>query len=269
MGVTVLYGAGIRRLHLAGRPFPRGRVAAFASGMAVLVIALASPLDAYADVSFPAHMAQHLLLAMLAPPLLALGSPITLALRACSADARRRVLVPLLRSRVAAFLARPLVGWIAFVSVPFVVHLSPLFDAALRSDGLHALEHLLWLAAALVYWWPIVGRDPTPHPIAYPVRLLSLVTTMPAQAFLALAIYSASEPLYPTYAGLPPPWGGAPVDDQRAAAVMMWILGNLVTIVAIVVVARAWRREDEARQRRIEGRGDGAASTRVASSAGA
>jgi putative membrane protein len=270
-GVLLLYAGGVRRLRRAGRPLPRDRVIAFACGMAALVIALASPLDAYADVSFAVHMAQHLLLALVAPPLLALGSPIRLALRASSPEARRRLLVPLLRSRPASVLSLPLVGWALFVSVPFFVHLSPLFDAALRRDGLHALEHAIWLAAALIYWWPVVGRDPTPHPVGYPARLLSLTMTMPAQAFLALAIYTASAPLYPSYLHVPAPWGAEALADQRAAAVMMWVAGNLIIVVAIALVAAAWRRDDDARQRRLERRDADAdtAAQRLASSAGA
>ena len=263
-GASLAYAAGVRRVRRGGGRFPRRRVTAFAAGIAVLVVALASPVDAYAEASFPVHMAQHLLLTLAAPPLLALGAPIALALRASTARTRRTYLVPALRSRPVAILARPVVGWALFVSVPFVVHLTPLFDAALRSSPIHALEHLLWLATALVYWWPIVGTDPIPRPPSYAGRLLSLAMAMPAQSFLALIIYNAASPLYPTYAALPPPWGASILDDQRSAAVMMWVLGNLAMVLAIVAVASGWRRDEDARQRREEEREDRAA--RLASS---
>ena len=253
------YAAGLIRLRRTGRTMPRGAAAAFFAGLAVLALALVSPVDAYADVSFSTHMAQHLLLTMLAPPLLALGAPITLALRAASARVGRRVSVAL-RSRAVTFLARPVVGWLLFVGVSYVVHLSPLFDAALRSNPVHAFEHVLWLSVAFIYWWPIVGRDPSPHPMRYPVRLLSLFLAMPAMSFLAVAIYTGSTPMYGTYASLPAPWGPAALASQRDAAVTMWFVGNLGFVLAMLVVAAAWKRDDDARQRRVEAREDAAAA---------
>jgi putative copper resistance protein D len=99
-----------------------------------------------------------------------------------------------------------------------------------------------------------VGRDPSAHPVSYPVRLLSLFLAMPAMSFLALAIYSATVPLYGEYASLPAPWGPSALSDQRAGATMMWLAGNLSLVVAMLVVAAAWKREEDARQRRLEAR---------------
>jgi cytochrome c oxidase assembly factor CtaG len=251
-----LYGMGLRRAARAGTPHPRRAAVAFFAGLTVVALALASPIDAYAEVSFSFHMAQHLLLTLLAPPLLALGAPITLALRSTRPQTAR-LLSRLLRSVPAVVLSDPVVGWALFVGVALVIHLTPLFDLALRSSGAHALEHALWLAAALVYWWPIVGRDPTAHPMGYPVRLLSLFLAMPAMSFLALAIYSARGPLYDGYATLPAPWGPSALADQRAGATMMWLVGNLALVLAMLIVATAWKRDDDARQHRLEARAAG------------
>jgi putative membrane protein len=251
-----LYGMGLRRAARSGTPHPHSSAVAFFAGLAVVALALASPIDAYAEASFSVHMAQHLLLTLLAPPLLALGAPITLALRA-TRPATAKLISRLLRSQVAVVLGSPVVGWVLFVGVGFVIHLTPLFDLALRSPAIHALEHALWLGAALVYWWPIVGRDPTPHPMSHPVRLLSLFLAMPAMSFLALAIYSARAPLYDGYASLPAPWGPAALADQRGGATMMWLVGNLALVVAMLIVAAAWKREEDARQRRLEARMSG------------
>lgn len=256
VAAAVWYGAGVRRLSRAGRPWPRARLLVFASGLGAIAIALVSPIDAYADVSFSVHMAQHLLLTLVAPPLLALGAPLTLALRSASSETRRRYLVPVLHSRGASFLSRPVIGWALFVLVPFVVHLSPLFDAALRNSVVHAGEHMLWLSAALLYWWPIVGSDPTPRPVAYPVRLLSLFLVIPAQSFLALALFAAEAPLYPAYAGLPAPWGPNALADQQGAAAIMWLAGNFAMVAAMLLAASAWKRHDDDRQRRLEDRED-------------
>jgi putative membrane protein len=251
-----LYGMGLRRAARAGTPHPRRAAVAFFAGLTVVALALASPIDAYAEVSFSVHMAQHLLLTLLAPPLLAVGAPITLALRSTRPQTAR-LLSRLLRSVPAVVLSDPVVGWALFVGVALVIHLTPLFDLALRSSGAHALEHALWLAAALVYWWPIVGRDPSAHPVSYPVRLLSLFLAMPAMSFLALTIYSATGPLYGEYASLPAPWGPSALADQRAGATMMWLVGNLALVLAMLIVATAWKRDDDARQRRLEARAPG------------
>jgi putative membrane protein len=248
-----LYWLGLRRAARAGTPHPRHFAVAFFAGLAMVALALISPIDAYADASFSVHMVQHLLLTLLAPPLLALGSPIALALRA-TRPATAKILSRLLRSDLAVVLSNPVVGWTLFVGVGFAIHLTSLFDLALRSTVVHALEHVLWLGAALVYWWPIVGRDPSAHPVSYPVRLLSLFLAMPVMSFLALAIYSATVPLYAEYASLPAPWGPSALSDQRAGATMMWLAGNLSLVVAMLVVAAAWKREEDARQRRLEAR---------------
>ena len=250
-----LYAAGVLRARRSAKPWASSRTAWFAAGWIALAVALLSPVDAYADVSLAVHMSQHLILTLLAPPLLALGAPITLALRTGSPTVVGAT-TAVLRSRIARFLANPIVGWALFVGVPVVIHASRLFDLALRSGGWHAVEHGVWLGAALVYWWPIVGVDPNPHPVAYPVRLLSMLLAMPAMSFLAIAIYTASTPLYLTYAQLPAPWGPGALGDQRDAAVLMWLAGNLAMLIAMLLVAAAWKRDDDTRQRRIEERED-------------
>ena len=164
LGVGSAYLAGCVRARRLGRSFPARRPIAFATGWVALVLALVSPVDVYADVSFTVHMLQHLLLTFVAPPLLALGAPITLALATLPTRGARS-LAGVLRSRGARVLGNPVVGWALFVGVPIAVHGSRLFDVALTSSGWHALEHAAWVGAALVYWWPIVGVDPSPHPV--------------------------------------------------------------------------------------------------------
>jgi putative membrane protein len=255
LGAGSLYAAGLLRLRRAGTSFPFRWAVAFWFGLGVLAVALLSPVDVYADASFSVHMAQHLLLTFVAPPLLALGAPITLALRASSPTTGRRI-GRVLRSPLGRFLSNPIVGWSLFVGVPFAIHLSPLFDASLRSTPVHAFEHALWIGAALIYWWPIVGRDPSPHPVSYPARMLSLFLAMPLMSFLALALYQGSSPLYPSYAALPAPWGPRALTEQRWAAVQMWLAGNLALMIAILVVAVVWKHAEDEGQRRLEARID-------------
>jgi putative copper resistance protein D len=254
------YLAGVRRLRRTGVAWRTGRTAAFLSGLVAVLLALASPIDAYAEVRFSVHMAQHVLLMLVAPPLLALGAPITLGLRGASPWARRRLWQPLIRSRAATWLSNPVVGWVLFAAGPFALHFSPIYQASMGSAWIHALEHALFLGIGLVYWWPLVGADPSPHRVSYPVRIFSLLLAIPAGGFLSLALFSETSPLYAWYAALPAPWSGT-VPDQRTAAALMWVVGGAILVVAVLFEAAAWRRAEEARQRRAEDgadrRGDG------------
>lgn len=256
-GAGLLYLAGVRRLNRAGSPPPWSRSAAFFAGLVVALLSVVSPVDAYADVRFSAHVLQHLVMVFVAAPLLLLGAPVSLALRASTPEARRRFLLPVLHGRWASTLGRPAVAWAMFASVQFGVHLSPLYEQALESDLVHALEHALFLFAGLAFWWPVVGRDPVPHRMGYPARLLYLALAMPVEAVLGVVILSASEPLYPHYASLPAPWGPSALSDQGDAGAIMWILGSLALVVAGLLVAGAWMRDETARQRRLEARLDG------------
>ena len=260
MATGVLYALGLRRLS-SGPRFPPGRVVAFYGGLAATLVAVASPVDTYANVSFSDHMVQHILLLFVAAPLFALGTPVTLALRAARSSTRKRRILPVLHSLPVRVLSHPLVALGLFTVIQYVTHLTSLYNLALRSDPVHELEHALYLGTALLFWWPVVGLDPAPHRMSHPARLLYLVAAMPLEAFLAVALLSASP--YPHYLALPPPWGGAAaVADQSAAAAFMWIAGDLSTLIAALLVAAAWFRHDEARQRRIEADIDRLAATR-------
>jgi putative copper resistance protein D len=248
-----LYAAGVRRVGRAGRgpSWPASRTWAFAAGLAVTAIALVSPVDVYAEVSFSAHMLQHVLLMMAAAPLFALGAPITLALRASTPDTRRRLLLPILHSRAIAFLTHPVVAFVLFAGVQYVSHFTGFYEAALESGTVHYLEHAVYVGTALLFWWAVVGLDPAPRKLSHPARLLYLVAAMPVEAFLSVALLSARP--YAAYAALPPPWGGAAaVADQSSAAAIMWIAGDLTMLIAALLTAGAWLRREQTRQRRIE-----------------
>ena len=120
-----------------------------------------------------------------------LGAPITLVLRASTPAVRRRWVLPVLHSRVVRVIGHPLVAWLLFTAVMWGSHLTPLFDAALENEWLHDVEHLLYLAVGLLFWWPVVGLDPSPYRMSYPARFLYLFLQMPQNTFLALTIYSA------------------------------------------------------------------------------
>ena len=247
-----LYALGLRRVRRPP-PFPPARVVAFYGGLAAAAVALLSPLDAYSGASLTAHMLQHVVLMFVAAPLLVLGAPVTLALRALGPGARKGFLLPVLHSRAVSALAHPVVAWVLFALAQYLTHFTGFYDAALESPLLHAVEHGVYLGVALLFWWPVVAADPVPRKLSFPARLLYLVLAMPLEAFIGVAILSADSVLYPHYETLAAPWGGAAaLADQGRAGALMWITGDLVALTAGLLVAAAWFRHDEARQRRIE-----------------
>jgi putative copper resistance protein D len=237
----VLYLRGVGRVQRPDRRLAN-RAACFLGGLAALWLALQSPIDSYADVRLSVHMVQHLLLTMVAAPLLVLGAPVTLLLRAASPAFRRRWVLPLLHSRPVRVLSTPVVCWAQFALVLWVSHFSPLYDAAVRNAGIHVLEHLLYVASAVLFWSPVVGVDPSPKRLSHPARLLYLFLAMPQASFLGLAMWGSSRVLYPAYQAA---LGPAALDDQRLAGTIMGSAGMLVMVPALGLVLLDWLAREE------------------------
>jgi putative copper resistance protein D len=245
--------ASVARAHPRS-PVPRRRVLAWDAGMAVLFVALQSPIATYDTTLFSVHMVQHLLLMMVAAPLLALGAPVTLLLRVVRPEVRRRFVLPILHSRPVRLLSFPVIAWVLFAGVSYVAHFSPLFDAALESEPMHVLEHGLFLGTALLFWWPVIGADPSPWRMPHAARVLYVFLGMPWSSFLALAIFSAPGVLYPHHARLQRDWGPSPLADQQLAGGIMWVGGDGLFLVAVVAMVAAWMRAEEAEGRRVDAR---------------
>ena len=259
LGIAIAIGWwlwAIRRVDAAHptNPVPRRRTVAFLAGMLALAFALLSGIDQYDTTLFAVHMVQHVLLMLVAAPLLALAAPITLILRVSSPATRRRWVLPVLHSRIVRVLAHPVVAWVTFAAMMWAVHFSPLFDASLENTLVHDLEHAVFLAGALLFWWPAVALDPAPWRMGHPARIGYLFTQMTQNTFLAVVILNATAPLYPHYASLVRPWGMTVLEDQRLAAGIMWIAGDAIFLTAILAVLVGWMRaesRDEARADRL------------------
>jgi cytochrome c oxidase assembly factor CtaG len=258
LGLAAVYLLAVRAVDRAhpGNPVPRSRTLAWLSGILALELALASGIERYDTTLFSIHMVQHILLTLVAAPLLVLGAPLTLVLRVASPAVRRRWLLPILHSRLVRFLGHPIVAWIMFTVVMWGSHLTPMFDAALESEPLHRLEHALYLSTAMLFWWPVVGVDPSPYRMSYPARILYLLLQMPTNTFLAVLVYSATSPWYPHYVTTGRTWGPSPLLDQQAAGAIMWVFGDLLFLVAGLLMVAAWWRDEERRAARTEGRPD-------------
>jgi putative copper resistance protein D len=184
------------------------------------------------DTSFTAHMTEHVLLGMVAPVLLALGAPITLTLQATNGSGLRRAL----HSRVVRVLTHPVVAWILFGGTLVALVFSPLLEWSVQNDAVHALLHAHFLVVGSLFATTLVGLDALPQPLPHGARLLAVLAAVPFHAFVGVALMTARAPLYPdVYPSL---------SDQRSAAAVLWISGELLTLAAAgIVFARWWAYE--------------------------
>jgi putative membrane protein len=237
-------------------PVPRRRTVAFLAGLAAIAVALLSGIEAYDTTLFSVHMVQHLLLTLVAAPLIVLGGPVTLLLRAASPNVRRRILLPILHSRVLRVLGFPVIAGVLFAAVMWGTHFSVVFEAALEDPFVHQLEHALYLGAGLLFWWPAVGLDPSPWRMSHPVRAMYVFLQMPQGTFLAVTILNSSTPLYAHYATLVRSWGPTPLEDQQMAGGVMWLGGDLIFVAAIAAILAGWmiheQRQEAAADRRVD-----------------
>jgi cytochrome c oxidase assembly factor CtaG len=254
LAAAAAYLWAVRRVNAAhpANPVPADRPVFFLLGLGCLGVALMSGIERYDTELFSVHMVQHLLLVFGAAPAIVLAAPITLLLRVATPGVRNRWILPVLRSRVVKVIAHPLVAWLIFTAVMWGSHFSPLFDAALEDPLVHDLEHALYLGSALLFWWPVVGRDPSPWRLPYPARIFYLFLQMPLNSFLGVAILFSDRVLYPHYMTTGRAWVPTPLEDQQLAGAVMWGLGDLGFLVAIFIVIAAWMRDEEASTRRRE-----------------
>lgn len=258
LGAAAAWLWAVRRVdaaHPANR-VPRARTVAFLGGLLAIAVALLSGIERYDTTLFSVHMVQHLLLTLVAAPLLALSAPITLLLRLAPPATRRRWILPVLHSRLVRLVTFPVVAWVVFAAVGWAAHFSPLFDAALEDRLVHDLEHALFLGSALLFWWPAIGLDPGPWRMSHPVRAMFVFLQAPQNTFLAVALLGAQAPLYAHYTTVERSWGPDPLFDQQIAAGIMWMGGDLLLLGAVFGLVVAWIRHDERQTDRADRRAD-------------
>ncbi len=250
-GVTIvaagLYGWGVVRVarrHPA-RPWPVWRTAMFGGGLAAIVLATQSGIGTYDDLLFWDHMVQHLMLIMVAPPLLIAGQPITLLLHA-SRNPLHTWTKRMLRSGVASFLTWPVFGALAYTTAIASAHLTGLAALVERNQAAHNLEHVGFLLIGYLFFLPILGKEPIRWRLSYPVRFVVLVLIMPVDTFtgLVLGYGSASSP--GISAGPRPAWAPSPVQDLHLGGAVMWIAGDALMFGLMMLVFLMWSRDERA-----------------------
>ena len=242
-----LYLVGVRSLHRRGDAWPVGRTVMFVGvGMGSFYVATSSGLAAYDTTLLSVHMVQHMVLSMLVPLALALGAPVTLALRTLPRSPRRWLLV-VLHSRVAKVLSFPPLTLALYIVSPWALYFSGWYEATLSHVWLHELMHVHLVVVGTLFFWPIVGVDPVPGRVGYPFRMVLVVLTLPFHAFLGVTIMGQVSLLggdhYPSLRGQPGyGWLPDPLDDQHLAGGLLWSSGDLVGLLLFGVLFVQWVR---------------------------
>jgi putative membrane protein len=245
LGAAALYWLGGRESRRARRAGDAWRTAAFLGGLAAIMLALDSPIDALADQLFWVHMIEHILLISVAAPLLALARPWNRMWRGIPIEYRRATIREVVRSprmaplrRVASLAATGLASWLIF-NVNFVAwHLPALYDLTLRSPPVHALEHLTFFATALLFWTRVIYSPPWRSPLTDAGKLVYLASTLVVGWILAIVLALATSPLYSAYADATSrPGHISAFTDQQLAAGVMWVPGSISYLIAIVLIA--------------------------------
>jgi putative membrane protein len=228
--------------------FPARRLGFFLLGLAVIWLALASPLDGFADELLSAHMVEHLLLMSFAPPLLLLGYPVVPLLRGLPRGVTVYFLGPLIRiatlRHLGHFLIAPLVAWLAMNLMFLGWHVPAAYDFALEHEHWHQFEHLCFLGTSILFWWPLIRPWPTRESYAGWLLLLYLVMADIVNTVLSAFLAFCDRPVYSYYLREPNAFDISPLSDQRAGAVVMWVVGSAVFLVpAVVLTVRLLQRE--------------------------
>lgn len=222
-------------LSARGRRWSGKRTLSFMLGLAAIVVALQSPVATFTMEYFQAHVIQHLLLMVIAPPLLAMGAPMTLALQTSSRSTKVRLLA-FLNSRPFEVLTHPIPVWCLYYLSMFAFFLTFALNFAMEHMWVMDLVNLGFLFASSLFWWPIVGLDPVPHwKMSHGVRMANLLIGVPVESFLALALLSASRPAASMYS----------LSSTHAGAGILWIGAELFTFLALIPVFVQWIRFEE------------------------
>jgi cytochrome c oxidase assembly factor CtaG len=217
--------------------FGAWRMIAFTAGLAVVLLAASPLLDELSHALLQAHMTQHLMLMLVAPPLLWVGAPVAPLLLGLPRPLRRVVArwlgTPTLR-RLASVLAHPALGWTAFVIAFWAWHAPALYDLALRSETWHHVEHATFFATALLFWRPVIlpwpSRASWPRWAMIPYLLLAEFQNTTLAAILTFS----DRVIYPAYEHVPRPWGLTALEDQSIAGAIMWVPGSIAFLLPLL-----------------------------------
>lgn len=251
--VAGLYLWGVHTLHRRGDRWPVMRTVSFVGlGLGGIAVATFSFLGVYDTVLFWSHMIQHMLLNMIAPVFLVFGAPATLALRALP-KGPRRALLAVLHSRVAKVLLFPPLTTGLMVASPFALYMTGWYDLTLRGDFWHDSLHVYLVTVGFLFFFPLLGVDPVPIRMPYPIRILLFFLTMPFHAFLGVTIMGSKRLIAEEwYVAFERSWGLSPMEDQSWAGGLMWATGDITMLAAMITIFVQWVKDSNREARRVD-----------------
>lgn len=257
--LAAVYVAAVIRLRRRGDAWAKGRTVAWLCGCAVLLIATSSGIGRYMPAMFSVHMAAHMLLSMLTPILLVLGAPVTLALRALPAAGRddppgpREWLLAALHSRVSRILTNPLVALALFVGGFYGLYFGGIFDATAGSHAAHVAMNLHFLLSGYLFYWVVIGVDPTPRPIPPLAKLGIVFASLPLHAFFGVVLMGSREILAGGfYESLKLYWHTDLAGDQRLGGGIAWSAGEVPLVLVLIALLVQWTRADRRTAKRMD-----------------
>lgn len=257
--LAAFYLAGVVRLRRRGDAWPVGRTIAWLCGCAALLFATSSGMGRYMPAMFSMHMAAHMMLSMLVPVLLVLGAPVTLALRALPAAGKdrppgmREWLLAALHSRVSTFFTNPLVATAIFVAGFYGLYFGGIFDAAADSHGAHLAMNAHFLLSGYLFYWVVIGVDPTPRPIPPLAKLAMVFGSLPLHAFFGVVLMGTQTVLAGDfYRSLGLPWHTDLLGDQRLGGGIAWSTGEVPLVLVMLALLIQWRRSDHRTAKRLD-----------------
>ncbi|HJQ45501.1 MAG TPA: cytochrome c oxidase assembly protein [Amycolatopsis sp.] len=258
-----LYLAGVRRLRSRGDAWPVGRTVSWLGGCLVLLIATSSGLGMYSPAMFSVHMGVHMLLTMVVPVLFVLGGPVTLALRALPAARKgappgpREWVLACVRSPLAKVLTHPVVALLLFVGSFYALYFSGLFDTALNYHWAHLVMNAHFLLTGYVFFWPVIGIDPSPRRLPHLGRLAMMFAALPFHAFFGVILMSKQTVVGDTfYRSLNLPWVTDLLSDQRLGGGIAWASGEIPALLVLIALLVQWARADEREAKRTDRRAE-------------
>jgi cytochrome c oxidase assembly factor CtaG len=253
VAALVLYLWGVKRsnaLHPRHR-WPVGKTVAWVSALVTTGIAIFSFVGVYDGELFWDHMAQHLLLIMVAAPLFALGSPLDLAWRATSGTAHL-VVTEALRSPVAKFFGHPAVAFVLYAVLIPVSHLTSWYNLTLEHENVHNAEHLAFLVVGYLFWRQVFGSDPNAYRLHPALQFFYLFLAIPIDTFTGLSLAGASHEIFPAYFATHRAWGPSYVNDLHIGGSIMWVVGDTLMLWPMIPVALRWMHMEERKAVRID-----------------
>ena len=259
LAVSALYVIGLVRLRQTEIAWPILRTISFLTGISILIWVSCAGIAKYAMISFSAHMIQHMVLAMIVPIFLVLGAPITLALRALSAGAAadhrnaREWITSSLHSRYSRVVTNPLLVLFIFIVSLYGIYFTSAFANLMSSHVGHIAMELHFLITGILFSFLVIGIDPAPRRLPHWAKLLLVLVALSVHAFFALAIMQSTTPIGDVwYSQVQPPWLANQLDATYAGGGIAWAVGELPTLMLLIIVAAQWARDDARTAKQVD-----------------